>query len=1302
MSEPTFHQQAVLWGQAYEVLVKRGVLACLIEQGLIERNRLGLERWRDLKLLDVSRSLTKELNTLDEAARDVIKAAVRHLALIAYGVGYTATREYMKAARKNFAKNPGALKVKALWCPLLLPGESTLEQSARAETREAFYKELGLSGIVDPDWSRKGQPANADFLLWLSAGAPKDDYLLVQEYSYDMPRVLGDFREQGAHLDELTRHRRIVDSRSVFARVAAEVTGEAFELSEDIENYLGALTGGDKPFYKLCQACSYAETTVALLQDQGLLTHVCQARALAITPNGLESLAATFKPEGQPEPRRLLMSQMATAYRNTQKLADGDEDGLAGLIERVFKGVVAKLPKELRAGMKELRSMPEPGEDYVFEFEERLTKFFNPVDEFTLDEAMALVDESAELQQYCGNSAQKAVRPFMQELMGTRDKLTLRDVHAASIVAGMQCAKPGKLNVLALEGNPGIGKTTALRVHLSKKQGGFLFLYVSPRVVINRDVTESMARKDGQPTGILTVTTNAPLISAAERWHKEQVALGLDTPRHIDGAVIADGVQNLKKPVGSILILDPEQEQEIDTNNASTRLLKDPLSEHEDLVKERALVGVLRGMAETSRALLKDNPGVNRLVLTAALQGFREREDAKTTIDALSCLFANKVSTTAGIAERRAFAQRMPTIVVMVDELAGDGAGARFVHTIANWLQREFIDCFEDEASPFTVTLVVSDASLGNEVVLDRYLNAGDRTPDKVLVSKSAGQLPFRLAATKVKMGTGKRDTLHVMTNSFPASDLHLHYRVQLTAVKLGMSTTEKRFGQMQTPREAIRAAADVATLGSAVGQILKALRAGARQVIYFAQDKLFLRQLRTALAEHQDDGLTVDNVQVLDASVPGYRRRELVEPKVRDTVKVFLMTSSGARGVSFPLTDWIVASIPRFNIEAALMEIAQLIYRGRGIYTDETGAKVSGDRVPRHLVMLVDDYVVSDGTMDKRQWLRQSLDLMTLLVMLRSTIYTRITGDAGLKQPLALVPVGAVGTEELISLMSKHVAEFVSEAEVFKISSPDRDLRALAAQAKANVVEIFSRARLNGVAKRNSDGRSVVRAEYVEQLLQVAATSTRPLLAAAEQGTSIPEHMYFSGPVVVETWEGFEKQEVFAFEGHETQLTRASRALIGQLYKIDQTKQCPPLMRNAANSLLRLLQRDLHDAANEFRTLKELKSPNTWVAVPAGYYSFVHADSQQGGEPFYLDDQPLWQEALGRTLNAGKAIIPPLPCYESFPWAAAVGQVSPLKLELVFDDRYFMASNELNLLNTLMLAKTEHPSKVDTHQTKA
>ena len=77
--------------------------------------------------------------------------------MTAYGVGYTSTRAYLKQVKSHF-KNPADLKVRALWCPLTLPGESTLEQSARAETRQAFYEEFGLSGLVNSDWSRKGQP----------------------------------------------------------------------------------------------------------------------------------------------------------------------------------------------------------------------------------------------------------------------------------------------------------------------------------------------------------------------------------------------------------------------------------------------------------------------------------------------------------------------------------------------------------------------------------------------------------------------------------------------------------------------------------------------------------------------------------------------------------------------------------------------------------------------------------------------------------------------------------------------------------------------------------------------------------------------------------------------------------------------------------------------------------------------------------------------------------------------------------------------------------------------------------------
>lgn len=1281
MSELPFQKQAELWGQAYEILVKRGVLACLVEWKLLDPKHPLLQQWQDHRLLDVSKALNQTLDILDETVRDEVKAAIEHMALTAYGVGYTATREYLKAIGKPLHSDK--LKLRALWCPLMLPGDSK-DMGLRLERdREAFHDEFGMKGPLDEHLSAKGQPANADFILWLS-GDHREDYLLVQEYSFDMPREIPDYKDQEAHLDELMRHRRLIDNRSVFARVTAEVEGESFELSEDIRHHLGALTSGNKPFYKLCQACSYAESTAAWLRRGGALSKPCNVRALALTPNGLESLAARFLAEPAIDPRRQLMEQMGTAYRDTRKLLDDNDDGLTAQVESVFTNVLRRLPSALKLGMKGLRAMPAPGEDYTFAFEEKVPEFANPADEYDLAVARAMVDDTGPLTDFFGVPAPDALSPFLKE-RAIAGRVSLRDIHASAIVAGMRRSVQGQVNVIALEGNPGIGKTTAVRQHLEKKVDGYLFLYVSPRVVINRDVNESLARKDGKPSGILTVTTNAELIASAPRWHLNEVKAGRAKYKHVDGAVVADGVEHLNKPDGSVLVIRPEDEQEIEAAHAGSRIAKTTISESEDIVEERSLIGVLSGMAGVTKDLLALNPAVNRVVMTAALQGFREKGGGKTTMDALSALFKSKASDPAGIRERKTFATKMSNIVVMVDELAGDGAGAPFVHAVASWLNSEFVECFEGEPSPFTVTLVVSDASLGNDVVLTRYLNAGPRTPDKVLVSKSMGKKAFALAVSDVRIGSGRpKRTLHVMTNSFPASELAIEYKVNLTQLRLEHKPT----GELETGRQAIRRVAADALMASAKGEILAALAKGATQVIYFAQDKKFLGDLRKSLST--EPGLHDDVVQVLDASVPGYKRKELIEPAVRDTIKVFLMTSSGARGVSFPKTDWIIATVPRFNIEAALMEIAQLIYRGRGYYKNDDGDMVSGDKVPRRLVMLVDDYLFSDEEMDPRQWLRQSIDLMTLLVMLRATILTRITGDAGLKQSLALVPVGAVGLEELVSLMSQNVTQFVKEAEVIWRRLKDDDKVKLVKNAQANVTELFSRTKLQAAARKGKDRRTMVRYEDAKDLCELAAGALKPLLVYATEGTSVPDHVYVAGPAFVENWGDFDKLEVFSFEGHTTEVNQVSRRVIAQLLSIDEDRAFPQNLRQPAANLLRLLQREKKDAANEFNTLKTLKSPNTWIAVPSGYVQFMAVERQNEGRPFEVIGPDLWREGLAQCLSATSAVMPPIPRYAEFPWAASVGNANPLELDTVFDDRYFMASNELNLLNTLLLADAE------------
>ncbi len=279
---------------------------------------------------------------------------------------------------------------------------------------------------------------------------------------------------------------------------------------------------------------------------------------------------------------------------------------------------------------------------------------------------------------------------------------------------------------------------------------------------------------------------------------------------------------------------------------------------------------------------------------------------------------------------------------------------------------------------------------------------------------------------------------------------------------------------------------------------------------------------------------------------------------------------------------------------------------------------------------------------------------------MLRSTIFTRISGDSRLRQKIALVPVGGVGLEELVSLMAQHVDDFLREAEVFVRRSRDRDRIGTAKNAAGNVVELFQSPKLRAMARKDCDGRSATRVEDMGRLVDRATSAVMPLLAPLDAQTFLPDHLYFSGPVILENWQDFDKQEAFSFEGHQTVLQDRSRRLLTQLRAIDGDSGFPGALRIPAASLRKLLLREKSESENEFQTSKELKSPNTWVTVPAAYTQFVKSTAH--GRQFRVEGAHAWLDALARSLSAGTAFIPAVPSYESFPWAASVGQADPLR----------------------------------------
>ena len=78
-----------------------------------------------------------------------------------------------------------------------------------------------------------------------------------------------DFEGEAAHLDELVQYVRRIESRGVFTRIATEVTGDQFTLSDRLISHLPALTTRDKPLYKLCQGTSHTTRLIHLLNRRG-------------------------------------------------------------------------------------------------------------------------------------------------------------------------------------------------------------------------------------------------------------------------------------------------------------------------------------------------------------------------------------------------------------------------------------------------------------------------------------------------------------------------------------------------------------------------------------------------------------------------------------------------------------------------------------------------------------------------------------------------------------------------------------------------------------------------------------------------------------------------------------------------------------------------------------------------------------------------------------------------------------------------------------------------------------------------
>nr|MDQ2693996.1 hypothetical protein [Pseudomonadota bacterium] len=343
-----------VWGDVFEIAVKRGVLACLYHDGLLDEGHPVLEEWSGQRCGGLARHLQRQLEVTDQNLAELIDAAVAHFLHMGYGLGWTCLREYLASLGHPLGESGHRrrYRLEAIWCPFALPdrrhaadagaweGRDFARQSQQAAGR--FWKAFGLSGQPDPErYARTGQPVRADFLLLL-AGRRGRQKLLVMEFSMNVPAELADYRTAGACLQELMGFARHRERRGVFARIAAEVAGDGFTISRGLEAHLAVLARRNKPLYKFFQGCAYAASSVDLLRQRQKLDGDIQVNVIAVTNNGVEGVVADFRSGAEKDVREQLLRHFGAVYCRARTLKPGEADpaALRSAIRGVFRQMV--------------------------------------------------------------------------------------------------------------------------------------------------------------------------------------------------------------------------------------------------------------------------------------------------------------------------------------------------------------------------------------------------------------------------------------------------------------------------------------------------------------------------------------------------------------------------------------------------------------------------------------------------------------------------------------------------------------------------------------------------------------------------------------------------------------------------------------------------------------------------------------------------------------------------------------------------------------------------------------------------
>ncbi|MEA5534417.1 C-terminal helicase domain-containing protein [Crocosphaera sp. XPORK-15E] len=834
--------------------------------------------------------------------------------------------------------------------------------------------------------------------------------------------------------------------------------------------------------------------------------------------------------------------------------------------------------------------------------------------------------------------------------------LDLRNAHQELIKRELESDK----SYIFLTGNPGIGKTTAITEFLKQERilkEGFLLLYISPRIQVNLDIIEKFSDKESHQLcddRIFTMTTNSHLISR----NKGQITVNYLSNLHPKDKFIRQNIH----------FINQKSELDLEYLNQS-RIYR----HSEDILKDQGNnnKGVLRSIAEAINTLISQQES-NNIVATVAMQSYQKNHQGDT-ITNLSRIFSSAYNSRKGEVidgEMEKIAKRIKHLFFMIDEITGDESGVSFLHGITKIIDKQFN--LLNSKYGFNTKIIVADASIVDPDVITNHLSDSSPEPNKIFFRQASNSLPLSLQDFEFK----QKPAVIINTNSYPANCLNITYKVFIESLEF-----DEQIYKEKALKKAIQ--------NQIIEDIQQLLRTyPLEQIIVYIQDKGRLKDLIENIEKSQEFEYQKHYLEI-HASLSDSDKKEINKYLNQDTLKVIFTTASASRGLSFPKVKHILVEIPRFEIEKNLMEVIQVIYRGRG--------NKDIDQQDKQLIFYLAEQAIYDGEEDKenRQLAIQEsvLSLINILLILKTSIMTRIMGSGKIgKNDFLMIPIGgksisAAGetfSSKINSLIKQLRKEHKKYANYQQLEQVYSYLEYILREC-----EIV----LNDSVKSQSQSKSGVsyldfRSELSDNFLQIITHSFYELL------NYFPlESSHISGSLLVVPIIDKKIKERYKIKLEQKPQQLNYQQLIKNLKDLQYSKKLPDNLKSSIKDAIDFIK-ILSEKPNKTQTLEQHSTYlDQYYAIPL--FAFISAEII---EQYFIDNEEessehKFRDILSYYIHSLYPVTHTLPIghqYQEFPFIVFRSySLNEMRTKL-FTDKYFLNSHEINVLS-LILSTTDN-----------